>query len=351
MQIKELTSFISHFKNSAIFVVLTLLVGLEIVLRILTFGWTTICDWQKYDPISLQATSLVTSFPDSKLGWKLKPDLHSFYKGRSFTTNSHGFRDHERSVIPKSGIPRIAVLGRSYEMGVGVKNEDTWPNRLEKQYFQDQVEVLNFGVEAYSWGQVEANFHRFAKNFKSNCVALPVFYEEIDTLVPSAASKLPSLWEKYALASSWADHFYLPRLMQQSFWWLFFRHGSGDWAYLPQQEITKFQEKITVEPFSTVIQRLVATIQQEGATVIILPLPRLIRNSDLLYLKGRRLIEIYARTQKNVHIVKDLESLHDTVSIRDIAIPGDPHFNSEILDQIASITFKALKNEKICVPI
>ncbi len=346
MSRKDPILFTSHFKSTPALVLLFLVV-IELGVRIFTFGLQAIVSWQKYDPMPLQMTALVAAFPDEKLGWKLRPSLDTFYKGQVFTTNSHGFRDRERSVIPTPERSRLAVLGRSYEMGTGVGDAETWPAQLEDQFFQGRTDVLNFGVEGYSMLQVEAAFHRFAKNFKAQCVLLPLFYEEIDTVIQLQANPLPTTLEKLSV-SAWAEHFYLPRWVQQSFWWALFRHGSGDWSYLPLPSWRKPREMVAADSFATVVQRLVAAIQKENASVFLLPLPRLIRSSDKLYEKGRRLLDVYAHSQTNVVLVKELEQLHGDIGLAALATPGDPHFGGEFLERIADIVHTAVVRSKLC---
>lgn len=357
MPLKEEILSILRFRKTTGFAVVVALVLAELALRGFTFGFAAFTSPLSYDPVSLVETANVVPFPDRKLAWRLRSSVVTQYKGQAFATNAHGFRDRERAVVAEPGQSRIAVLGRSYEMGTGVADSQTWPALLEREFFQNhhrnhnKVEVLNFGVEAYSWQQVEATFHRFAKNFRPSCVLLPVFYEEIDTLIPTQAQTLrPAGFSLVA----WAEHFYLPRVAQQGLWWLVFRHGGGDWLYFPRGASRPHAEgaMVTAEPFITVIQRLVASIRSEGMDVAILPLPRLIRTSDHLYEKGRRLFELFARSMAHatpqVSLLQELESLHQAVGLQDVAIPGETHFGAAFNQTLAEKTFLALKKTSAC---
>ena len=87
------------------------------------------------------------------LAFELKPDWRDPDADlrRSYpSTNSHGQRDVERSVIRPAGVEsRILVLGASVVEGVGIRElDDTIPRRLEAR-LGPGFEVLNFGVSAY----------------------------------------------------------------------------------------------------------------------------------------------------------------------------------------------------------
>jgi lysophospholipase L1-like esterase len=64
------------------------------------------------------------------------------------TINSFGFRGPETTMEPDSGTMRIAFLGDSFTLGVGVRDEHTLPALVEKDLraSEPHVEVLNFGA-------------------------------------------------------------------------------------------------------------------------------------------------------------------------------------------------------------
>lgn len=117
------------------------------------------------------------------------------YLGKSFETNSHGFRDKPRAVIKPRETTRIAVLSRSYEMGTALSVEEVWPWKIEEKLGTGN-EVLNFSVEAYNMVHIEATYHRFAKNFKPDWVIIPIYYEEIDTVIPIVSRSLLRRFQK-----------------------------------------------------------------------------------------------------------------------------------------------------------
>ncbi|HKE01777.1 MAG TPA: hypothetical protein VKE69_12250, partial [Planctomycetota bacterium] len=69
------------------------------------------------------------------------------------TTNRLGFRDREFDVEKKPGEIRILCVGDSFTYGQGVRNDDAWPQVLERRIrdrIGDPVEVINGGFAAAS---------------------------------------------------------------------------------------------------------------------------------------------------------------------------------------------------------
>jgi lysophospholipase L1-like esterase len=87
------------------------------------------------------------------LGFELKPDYRNPHAdlSKSFpSTNSHGQRDHERTLEKPAGVRRILLLGDSVVEGQGIREiRDTLSGQLERLYPPGTVEVLNFGVSGY----------------------------------------------------------------------------------------------------------------------------------------------------------------------------------------------------------
>lgn len=321
--------------------VAVVLVAAELIIRVQHFGSQALYRWGKFDPSSLVMTSNVQGYFETKLGWRLKANLRTWYKGQAFSTNEHGFRDRNRSVIKTPGTMRIAVLGRSYEMGTGVSDRDVWPAILEQRYFSDRaVEVMNFSVEAYSLSQVELTYHRFAKNFHPDFVIIPIYYEEIDTIVPLAALPLPTALQKWLSLSAWLDHLYLPRVLQFASWSTVLKHGSQDWDFQLGAKYLKNKGKdASTEPYTTVAQRLVGAVLANDSQVILAPMPRIVRTSTALYAKGKRLFEVYSKGRDRVRLLTELEPLGQELTTNSIAIPGDPHFNAEVQRRIAEVIY------------
>ncbi|HET6617080.1 MAG TPA: SGNH/GDSL hydrolase family protein, partial [Gemmatimonadota bacterium] len=85
------------------------------------------------------------------------PGYDGSFKRVSLRTNRWGFRDREYEREKPPGTFRIAVLGGSYTMGSGVKDDETFENLVEDRLNArgdlapyDRVELLNFGMAGFS---------------------------------------------------------------------------------------------------------------------------------------------------------------------------------------------------------
>jgi lysophospholipase L1-like esterase len=70
----------------------------------------------------------------------------------SYRINNYGFRGPDISMHKPEGTRRVLLLGDSFVMGDGVKEEDTLSSQLERELRKDipRVEVLNFGVSGWN---------------------------------------------------------------------------------------------------------------------------------------------------------------------------------------------------------
>lgn len=88
---------------------------------------------------------------DGLLPRVLKPDYHTTFKGKIFTTNSLRMRDKNYAAQKTPGIYRIALLGGSYEMGSGVADGEPYEQLIEDSLNQTNLhcEIFNLGVGGY----------------------------------------------------------------------------------------------------------------------------------------------------------------------------------------------------------
>lgn len=109
------------------------------------------------------------------LGIELAPSFTGTYGGAAFRTNRWGMRDKEYELTPPKGTYRIALLGSSFSMGGGVRDEQTHEALLEERLNREgpgtprrRYEILNFSVGGYGplqhVGVTEKKVFRFAPN-------------------------------------------------------------------------------------------------------------------------------------------------------------------------------------------
>ena len=159
----------------------------------------------------------VLSFvPDRVVGWKLAPDLQftwggQYWYAREFSvpieTNSHGFRDVQRTVAKPQGVIRVALLGDSMVEAFQVPFNKTAGHVLEQRLNAraqsatakpvKRYEVLNFGVSNYGVGQYLLGWEQYASKFSPDYVFIFVAEIHMERTVskyePSAFSTIRQL--------------------------------------------------------------------------------------------------------------------------------------------------------------
>jgi lysophospholipase L1-like esterase len=96
--------------------------------------------------------------PNPVLMWEYRPNFQAMKWGSVISTNEHGFRDRERSVAKKDGWRRVAIVGDSVTLGIGVDGEKTFSRRIEdliqERRRTAKVEIFGFAVDSYNTMQV-----------------------------------------------------------------------------------------------------------------------------------------------------------------------------------------------------
>jgi len=93
-------------------------------------------------------TEAARRVPDTFVGRELLPDKSVVFLGKKFTTNRWGMRDQDYSKRKPEGVTRIAVMGASHVMGLGVGDGETFEAVFERTLNErdpGRYEVLNFG--------------------------------------------------------------------------------------------------------------------------------------------------------------------------------------------------------------
>ena len=137
------------------------LVACEIVLRIAGYGNLEIYE------------------PDPSLYWKLKPNQDCLTKiGRKpVHINSHGTRGPEFETRKPAGTFRVLSLGDSRTFGWGLTEAETYSTQLrvllqEKAGPGKKIEVINAGVNAWSYPQILVYFRNTGLRFQPDVVVL-----------------------------------------------------------------------------------------------------------------------------------------------------------------------------------
>jgi lysophospholipase L1-like esterase len=122
---------------------------------------------------------LILYEPDPRLYWRPKPNQQCFTKiGRHpVRVNRHGTRGADFAVPKPAGVVRLLSLGDSRTFGWGLAEDETYSARLQallQDYFgsRRRVEVINAGVNAWSYQQMQLFFRHVALGFQPDVVIL-----------------------------------------------------------------------------------------------------------------------------------------------------------------------------------
>lgn len=115
--------------------------------------------------------------PDPLLYWSLKPNQDCYTKVNHLPVhiNAHGTRGPEFSETKPPNTVRIVSLGDSRTFGWGLTDDETYSRILQKalsRHLGRPVEVINAGVNAWSFPQMTVYFRERALRFQPDYVIL-----------------------------------------------------------------------------------------------------------------------------------------------------------------------------------
>jgi hypothetical protein len=129
-----------------------------------------------YTPYAIQQTV----YPDNPRGYfaKTPPDESSIGPySVTYSLNALGCRGRDYSIPKPAGRYRILVLGNSSALGVGVHEQDTFSDRLEKSLnaatqasSEDRYEVINCGARGSSTREQRVFYEQIASRYEPDVV-------------------------------------------------------------------------------------------------------------------------------------------------------------------------------------
>lgn len=150
----------ASLRRSRMFRVLDLAVGNLVVMFLVTEivlqAWSAL---SQHDPLMLRRVA-------SRL---LSPGVHA----HGVRANSLGFPDDEFRRERTPGVPRVAMLGDSFSVGVRVACDDNYVTLLEKRL--PGVEVYNFGVIGTGPQEYRKLLHDTVWDYQPDLVVVPIF--------------------------------------------------------------------------------------------------------------------------------------------------------------------------------
>jgi len=117
--------------------------------------------WEVYtkNPVEVNEWGEVgrtVQFTDDLRFKELRPNLHTSFRDRTFSTNRWGLRDRDYEKVPPAGTLRVALMGSSLVVGSGVADAENFDSVLEERLNRElggsvyvRYEILNFAVGGY----------------------------------------------------------------------------------------------------------------------------------------------------------------------------------------------------------
>jgi lysophospholipase L1-like esterase len=128
--------------------------------------------------------NLTVESDNKTLVWGYRPNAVGGKWNTRISTNSSGFRDREHAPEKNAGALRLAFVGDSTTVGVGVEQEDIYVRHFEEKAAQilpgREIEALSFAVDGYSALQVMELIRARALGFSPDIVVYVMCMNDFD---------------------------------------------------------------------------------------------------------------------------------------------------------------------------
>jgi lysophospholipase L1-like esterase len=124
--------------------------------------------------------------------WEYRPNAVGKKWDVEIVTNSAGFRDREHELEKPEGVYRVAFLGDSVTVGIGIQQDAIFPRRFEELANagkREAVESLSFAVDSYDGLQVMELARTAASKFNTDLLVYVVCMNDFDFGRASARKK------------------------------------------------------------------------------------------------------------------------------------------------------------------
>jgi lysophospholipase L1-like esterase len=222
--------------------------------------------------------------PDSALYWRLKPNQDCYTKvgHKPVHINSHGTRGPEFQSQKPPNTYRVLSLGDSRTFGWGLSESETYSDQLQHLLRNKlgpgrKFEVINAGVNAWSYPQMLVYFRDAASNYHPDVVLLA----EANLWTQFSEKNSPEFVKQFLrrvrlknLLRRFAVYHYVVEVRLKAF---YERHRTKFIPVDPQQDVL-FKAQQQSEPeavFRSAIEELCRIAQQQGVKPVLLYLPSL----------------------------------------------------------------------------
>jgi hypothetical protein len=255
---------------------------------------------------------------DNFMRSELKPLARTRFKGKKLTINRWGMRDRDYEQKKPAGAYRIALLGSSNEMGMGVGDEDTFDNILEDRLNQEDVgedtqkfEILNFSRSGHGALQKLLLLEENVFTFEPDAVFWMTYSPEAERLLDHLAKVY---WRRVAIPDQFRP------TLETVF------HKAHLAKSLSSNQIVKALEPYGMELVDFTFHRLGDQCRQHGVKLYVLYRPEPFESQQL---PGRYRNELMRLTRQCGATWLDLTSCYEGISNRQSIIMGgrDWHAN------------------------
>lgn len=120
-------------------------------------------------------SGLIYRYPDNPRGYF--NELNEIWG----SINSSGFRGRERRITKPASASRVAFLGDSFTLGIGVRDDDTLPAQFERAMRQRHpgLQALNFGISDSSTPRQIELLENQVVRFQPDVVILVLFLNDV----------------------------------------------------------------------------------------------------------------------------------------------------------------------------
>jgi hypothetical protein len=128
------------------------------------------------------ARQVKTRATEDDIGHKHLPNVQAKLMRVGVRTNEYGFRGPEIEKVAGPGVARIAFVGDSLTFGWGVKEDETFANRVLKTLSKRgyKVDGFNLGIGNYNTSQELALFKAKGSELRPNIIVLNYFINDAE---------------------------------------------------------------------------------------------------------------------------------------------------------------------------
>jgi lysophospholipase L1-like esterase len=289
--------------------------------------------------------------PDAKLYWRLQPNQDCYTKvdHKPVHINAHGSRGPEFSDEKPAGTIRILSLGDSRTFGWGLTDEETYSRRVQnlaQTYVGDgrKVEVINAGVNAWSYPQMLVYFREYGLRYHPDYVVLAdanLWTQFSEKSSPEFVRQfLRRVWLKNFLRRFALYHYFIEVKLKA-----FYEQHRAKFIPVDPQQDTLFKEQQQNDPealFRGAIEGVCALAQSNNVKPVLVFLPML-DNLNPTNRVGVLEVKRAAAKKYAVPLVDPTADLRP--GGKELYLDADPvHFNAQGNRIIAERIFETLTN-------